>query len=73
MTSYDSEDEFVKKLEEARELKLQGTALFLKKDFDSASDIYQKLVDKLFDEEMTDNYETERKDLLQAGRLNITG
>ena len=62
------------RMEEAKDFKAQGTKFYKDCEYEKAIDNYQKILDILEGEEYIGHLtkkESERKDLLQAGRLNI--
>ena len=59
------------KLKEAKDLKLKGTKFFKDGDYIKAIEYYQKILDTFEDGDIIGHNETECKDLVQAGRLNI--
>ena len=59
------------KLEKAKDFKAKGTKFFSDGKYVQAIHNYRKIFDNLEGEEMVGANETERKNLVQAGRLNI--
>ena len=66
-----SKNGFEAKLLKAKDFKAQGTKFLNEGKFKAANDMYQKILDTLGGKEMGHHHETERKDLIQAGRLDI--
>ena len=70
----ESKDDAVIRLKKAKDFKAQGTKFFSEGEYVKAIYCYRKILevfDNLKGKEMTGQNETERKDLVQAGQLNI--
>ena len=68
----DSKDDSTTKLEKAKNFKVKGTQLLKEGKYNKAIDNYQKIIDTLKFEDIYGPNKTESKELLQAGRLNIS-
>ena len=65
------QDKAATQLEKAKDFKAKGTKFFSDGKYVQAIHNYRKIFDNLEGEEMVGANETERKNLVQAGRLNI--
>ena len=68
----ESKDDTTTKLEKAKDFKAKGTQLLKEGKYNEAIDNYQKIIDTLTFEDIYGPNKTESKELLQAGRLNIS-
>ena len=66
-----SNDQNSAKLQKARDIKAEGTRLLKNEEYSKAISVYKEMLEILEGEEMVNDQESERKDLVQAGQLNI--
>ena len=59
------------KLQKARDFKVEGTRLLDDKNYSKAISAYKQILDILEAGEMENGQELDRKNLVQAGKLNI--
>ena len=67
----ESNDDAIKRLKQAKEIKEEGTKLLLESKYIVSINSHRKVLELLEDQKMDNESETERKDLVKKSQLNI--